>query len=83
MIPLGPTSRDRAGQVARVAVRVPDPTFSLEECQRWAHADLAAMSRADLLLEMGRLRVFLCFADRPAEWHLERLHAVREALRRV
>lgn len=59
---------------------LPDPLRSEEDWRRHAHADLAEASRAEMTLELDRLRDRLRHDREPSPWLFERLTRIEEAL---
>ncbi len=70
---LGPALAARRRRLLRIFYPVPDPFDSAESWAQFAHQDLAAMARANLLRERDRVRFVLLFDDKPDSWYLERL----------
>jgi len=59
----------------------PNPLVSLEQYEKFTHADLRRMSRALLKRELVKVKMRLIYDDNPPSWILKRLDAVREALK--
>ena len=59
----------------------PNPLVSLEQYEKFTHADLRRMSRALLKRELAKVRLRLIYDDNPPFWMIERLDAIRKALK--
>lgn len=60
--------------------RVPDSWETLEQRDRYEHADIPRRTRAELMRELERLRLRLLLDDAPDVWLVQRLEKLRGAV---
>jgi hypothetical protein len=59
---------------------VPNPWDTAEQRERYEHADIPRMTRAELMRDLERLRLRLLLDDAPDVWLFQRLAKLRAAV---